>query len=240
MNLILFEAHEVNSPLPRRDRRAAHILGVLGRRIHDTFDAGLVDGPRGKATLTAIGPDALSLAFAWGDAPPPPAAPIALLIGLPRPQTARDILREATALGVAGLNFFASDKGEPAYARSTLWSSGEWQRLLLAGAEQAFDTRLPRVTHHQTLAAALAEMPAADAAVAFDNYEATVALGQVELKPSGSVVLAVGPERGWSSGERVLLRDHRFTVAHLGTRVLRVETAVIAALAIVRTKLGLM
>jgi len=239
VNLILFEAHEVNVPLPREDRRAAHILGVLSRRVNDTFDAGLVNGPRGKATLTAIGTDALSLSFAWGD-PPPPAAPISLLIGLPRPQTARDILREATALGVAGLKFFASEKGEPSYARSTLWSSGEWQRLLLAGAEQAFDTRVPLVTHHKTLAAALAEVPTADASVALDNYEATVALGQVELKPGGSVVLAVGSERGWSPGERDLLRGHRFTVAHLGPRVLRVETAVIAALAIVRAKLALM
>jgi RsmE family RNA methyltransferase len=52
------------------------------------------------------------------------------------------------------------------------------------------------------------------------------------------LVLAFGPERGWSAAERDLLRAQHFAFAHLGTRVLRSETAVIAALAVVRSRLG--
>src|SRR5687768_11257964 len=99
MNLILFEPHELAQPLPRSDRRATHLLDVLRRREGDTFDAGVIDGPRGKGTLVRIDDKALALSFAWGPAPSPAAA-IALIVGLPRPQTARDILREATTLGV--------------------------------------------------------------------------------------------------------------------------------------------
>src|SRR5450432_406299 len=94
VNIILFHPPEVELPLPRRDPRAVHLLAVLRRRPGDTFDAGLINGPRGKGTLLAINPDHLSLAFAWGAAPPP-LGPVSLVIGLPRPQTARDILREA-------------------------------------------------------------------------------------------------------------------------------------------------
>ncbi|HEY1848006.1 MAG TPA: RsmE family RNA methyltransferase, partial [Opitutaceae bacterium] len=48
------------------------------------------------------------------------------------------------------------------------------------------------------------------------------------------LALAFGPERGWSGAERDLLRARGFTLAHLGTRVLRTETAVVAALAIAK------
>jgi len=237
VNLILFEPAELSAPLPRSDPRAAHLLNVLRRSAGDTFDAGLINGPRGKGTVVTVGPDALTLAFTWDSASPAPES-ITLLIGLPRPQTARDILREATSLGVDALHFFAAEKSEPGYAQSTLWASGEWRRHLLAGAEQAFTTRLPTLTHGQSLAAVIASLPAGTTCVALDNYESPQALSAVAV--AAPVALAFGPERGWSAAERDLLRAQGFTLAHLGQRVLRSETAVIAALAIVRARLGLL
>ena len=239
MNLILFEPSETAAPLPRADPRAGHLLGVLRRRVGDTFDAGLVNGPRGKGTLTAISADALTLTFAWGETLPP-LPPITLLIGLPRPQTARDLLRDATTLGVAALHFVATERSDPSYAGSTLWTSGEWRRHALAGAAQAFDTRLPEVTWTRTLAAMVSALPAGTLRLALDNYEATTPLGKCDLlgdtTPGNvpSVVLAFGPERGWGAADRALLRAQGFTLAHLGARPLRSETAVVAALAIVQ------
>ncbi|MBC7365356.1 MAG: 16S rRNA (uracil(1498)-N(3))-methyltransferase, partial [Undibacterium sp.] len=115
MNLILFEPAEIAAPLPRTDPRAEHILKILRRQIGDTFDVGLVDGPLGKGTLTALSAETLTLTFAWGP-PPPLADPITLLLGLPRPQTASDILRDATTLGVGTLHFVATDRSDPNYA----------------------------------------------------------------------------------------------------------------------------
>jgi RsmE family RNA methyltransferase len=245
VNLILFEPGEIDRPLPRRDPRAIHLLTVLRRGVGDSFDAGLIDGPRGRGTLTTIGPDALSLAFAWG-AEPPPLDPLILILGLPRPQTARDVLRDATSLGVVAMHFVTVDKGEPSYARSTLWSSGEWRRHLIAGAAQAFDTRLPAVTHGGSLLATVGRLPEGARRIALDNYEAGIALERLALaRPSEPksadrpvVALAVGAERGWSAPERAVLKGSGFTFAHLGTRVLRTETAVTVAIALIRAKLG--
>lgn len=237
MNLILFQPSETTAPLPRTDPRAIHLLNVLRRQPGDTFDAGLINGPRGKGTVVAIGADALTLTFAWGPAQPP-AEPIVLLVGLPRPQTARDILRDATALGVGALHFFRAEKSEASYARSTLWSSGEWRRHLVTGAEQAFDTRLPEVTHGKTPTEVIAALAQPATRVALDNYESPQPLSAIAVV--SPVVLAFGPERGWSAAERTLLRTNGFAFAHLGARVLRSETAVIAALAVVRSKLGLL
>ena len=240
MNLILFEPTDIAAPLPRRDPRAMHILDVLRRRAGDTFDAGLVNGPHGKATLAALDAHALTLTFAWG-APPPPPDPITLIVGLPRPQTARAILREATALGVAALHFVATEKSEPSYAQSTLWSTGEWRRHLLDGAQQAFDTRLPAITYGRPLTDVLAAIPTATTTrLALDNYESSTPLSESNLMGYFPVALALGSERGWSARDRDTLRDHGFALAHLGTRVLRTETACIAALTLVRSKMGLL
>ncbi len=245
MNLILFEPDEIGHPLPRGDARAGHLLRVLRRREGDTFDAGLINGPRGKGTLTAIGPDALTLAFAW-DAAPPPLDPITLIIGLPRPQTARDILRDATSLGVAAMHFVTTDKGEPGYGRSTLWTGNEWRRHLISGAEQAFDTRLPEVTHGRSLLEVVASLPDRAIRVALDHYEASEALARCRLPDDTAgasrpeLVLAFGPERGWSNAERAALRGSGFVLAHLGSRVLRTETAVVVAVALVKAMRGLM
>ncbi|MEI6862764.1 MAG: 16S rRNA (uracil(1498)-N(3))-methyltransferase, partial [Verrucomicrobiota bacterium] len=72
MNLILFDAAETAGPLRRDDPRAQHLIDVLRRREGDTFDVGLVNGPRGQGTLVALGPDTLTLAFVWHQTPAPP------------------------------------------------------------------------------------------------------------------------------------------------------------------------
>lgn len=240
VNLILFEPAELNQPLPRNDRRAVHLLTVLRRSVGDSFDAGVVNGPRGKATLAHVGANALTLAFVWESETPPPLDPIDLIVGLPRPQTARDILRDATTLGVASLHFVATEKGEPSYAQSPLWSSGEWRRQLVTGAEQAFATRLPAVTHGRPLSQILPGLPQPSTRLALDNYEAADRLGATEIPSGQPVLLAIGAERGWSPAERAAFRAHGFALVHLGARVLRTETAVTAALAVVRARLGLM
>ena len=283
LNIILFTPEEFSAAhahthtaltLPQTDARATHILGVLRRKPGDTFDAGLIDGPRGKATLAAILPatsaahaGALSLTFAWDKTEPPPPPPITLIIGLPRPQTARKILNEATSLGVSEMRFVATERGEPSYAQSTLWTTGEYRRHLVAGAAQAFCTRIPRVTLgaplDETLAALAAAQPHARR-VALDNYESPDALSAhlrnlppasaplassalpappappAPSAPPAPLILAFGSERGWTSAERNQLRAANFVFAHLGARVLRTETAVTAALTLALAHLGRM
>jgi RsmE family RNA methyltransferase len=245
VNLVLFEPAEIDRPLPCGDPRAVHLLRVLRRRAGDTFDAGMVNGPRGKGTLTAIGAETLTFSFVWGTAPPP-LDPITLVVGLPRPQTARDILRDATALGVAAMHFVLTEKSEAGYAHSTLWTTGEWRRQLIAGAEQAFATRLPEITWGQPLHEEIGRLSSAVVRIALDHYEASAALSQCRLRgdlpatAAGGIVLAFGPERGWSNAERATLVGAGFVLAHLGARVLRTETAVTAAVALVKAGLGMM
>lgn len=237
MNLILFEVDEIARPLPKTDPRAVHLLTILRRKSGESFDVGQVNGPRGKASVAAEDADTLTLTFTWG-AVPPPLDVITLIVGMPRPQTARDILRDATSLGVNAIHFVRTERSEPSYASSTLWTSGEWRRHLLTGAAQAFDTRLPEVRFAQTLAEAAAAVAADAVRLALDNYEGTQPLSLAAGAKDSAVVLAIGSERGWTQAERALLREHRFGLVHLGARVLRTETAVTAALAVIKADRG--
>jgi RsmE family RNA methyltransferase len=235
VNIVLFEPGEAAGGLPLSDLRAHHVLTVLRRTTGDSFDAGLIDGPRGKATVLGVEAGLLRLAFAWAE-PPPALAPLRLIVGLPRPQTARKILHDASSLGVEELQFVSTERGEPGYAQSTLWSSGEWRRHAIAGTAQAFCTRLPAIRWDLDLAAALASTPPAGARLALDNYEAPSRLG-VLPRLETPATLALGSERGWSPGERERLRAAGFHFVHLGPRVLRTETALVAAVSLVLARL---
>jgi 16S rRNA (uracil1498-N3)-methyltransferase len=231
VNLVLFEAGEIGLTLSPSDPRTVHIAQILKRNVGDSFDAGIINGQRGKATVLSVGPGGLAFRFD-GTVASAPADPIHLLVALPRPQTARKILNEATSLGVSSIRFFHSEKGEAGYASSTLWKTTEWRRHLLDGAAQAFDTGIPEVVHFPGLPEALASLPGASTRIALDNYEATERMAPVSL--TAPLAVAFGPERGWSGAERALLRAGGFTLVHLGTRVLRTETAVVATLAIAK------
>jgi RsmE family RNA methyltransferase len=238
VNLLLLDAVTPTLRLAADDPRLEHVRGVLRARVGDTLCVGAVNGPRGEATVTASDAQGLALQVQWEEQAPPPPPALDLLIGLPRPATARKILTEAATLGVRSLRFVATAKTDPAYARSQLWQAGGWEPALRLGAEQAFTTRLPEVFAPEPLEAALARLAPSVSRLALDVYEADRRLGEA-LPTAPPVVLALGPERGWGAADRVALRAAGCELVHLGERVLRVETAVTVALALTYGAWGL-
>jgi len=237
VNLVLFETAAQAACLVADDPRAAHIRDVLRMRPGDKLFVGVVNGPRGQATIADDGPAGMKLDIVW-EKTTEPLRPITVLVGRPRPQTARDLLREAASFGVAALHFFGAEKGEASYASSTLWSSGEWAQRLREGAAQAFATGIPTVEQHASLAAALEKIAEASGArLALDVYEGTAPLSAL-VPASGPVILALGAERGWAAAERTALRAAGFALGHLGQRVLRTETALVAGLSVVLARRG--
>lgn len=237
MNLILFEPNEIETPLPRTDPRAGHILDVLRRQPGDRFDAGVVNGPKGKGILKKILPYELDIDFDLFDEPPS-LLPVGLLAGMSRPQTARKILQEAASLGISEIHFAGTEKSEASYSESRLWTTGEWRGRLIAGAEQAFTTRVPSLARHDSLRTALAAIGERAAIAAIDNYEATSPLRTFRPKRL-PCLLAVGAERGWSAAERDLFRASGIPLLSLGCNVLRVETACLCGLTLLLAGLEL-
>ena len=238
MNLILFEQPFESVRLAGTDPRAQHIRKVLRAEIGTQVFVGFVNGPRGRARVVELGQDGSILLQMGATEPAPARLPITLLIGLPRPHTAKRILFEAASMGAAGLHFFEAERGEPSYAQSSLWQTDEWRGRLWLGVEQSFGTALPEVAMHADLQSAVTALYGADVSIALDNYEAEGALDTMLPEAAASVVLALGPERGWSPMERDVFRKNGWKLAHLGPQVLRAETACVAAVAATASRFG--
>ena len=68
--------------------------------------------------------------------------------------------------------------------------------------------------------------------------EGALSLRTLTASPDSTVLLAVGPEGGWSPRDRELLRAAGFTGLRLGPRILRTETAGLAAIAALQSRFG--
>lgn len=104
-----------------------------------------------------------------------------------------------------------------------------WSRVLTAACEQCGRARLPRLEPVRSLAEWLAE-PTAGPGLLLSPHDATPLAG-LGPPPEGRVTVLIGPEGGLSEGERATARDHGYRPVRLGPRVLRAETAAVAALA---------
>ena len=251
MNLILFEAPFEQLNLSADDPRTRHILSVLKIKLGGVFYVGFINGQRALAKIEAIDEDSSVVISIIERMPSPPCLPVNLLIGMPRPHTAKRVLFEGACLGVRQMHFYHSEHTEPSYMKSRLWSDENYKERLLLGAEQAFTTHIPEVFVHTNLNEALSHIDSSENQVvhlALDNYEAKQGLGlsfknrissNIQRHEVPHIYLALGSERGWSDSERALLIKKNWKFAHLGNRVLRLEMAVVSAIAITADRVNL-
>ncbi len=114
-----------------------------------------------------------------------------------------------------------------------------WERIALEAAQQSERWTVPTIAAPSDLSKATA---AYQAAVKFILVERSTEMSLTTTPlPTGAdqtIVLAIGPEGGWDEDELRLMRERRYRALTLGSRILRAETAAIAALSIVQSRLG--
>ena len=96
---------------------------------------------------------------------------------------------------------------------------------------------MPDVAAPLALAAALDALPSGGLRLILDP-EGELALATLARRSDANVVLAVGPEGGWSPRDREQLRAGGFRGLRLGPRILRTETAGLAAIAALQARFG--
>jgi 16S rRNA U1498 N3-methylase RsmE len=245
-----------------RDERAIHLLKVLHKKAGDSFDAGLIGGKLGKGIIKEI---AETISFSLHlDTAPPPRVPLRICAGFPRPIQLRRMFRDLSSLGLEAVDLAGTELGEKSYRDTKLLSDGGARTALIEGAALARDTRLPVLAVYPCLEAWLKAQPWAAAypsalLVAADNVlpagsfsqlntgagsdgvqrlNGVGKAGDVQRLNGAGAVLAVGPERGWSSREREMLEAAGFMRLSMGARALRTETAAIAACILLMEKIG--
>lgn len=157
------------------------------------------------------------------------------------------IVQKATELGVAAIVPVASRHAvvqlEPAAAARR---QQHWLAIAISACEQCGRNRLPRVEAVQPLAQACLNAAAGAAGqgpipLLLDpvaTCSLTSAARAAALQAGAGVKLLVGPEGGLSAEEITLAQRHGFTSCGLGPRILRAETAPLAAISCLQTLLG--
>lgn len=233
MNLILLFADDFTSDDTVRltGRRARHVHEVHRACVGESLTVGRRNGPVGKGTVLAVGPDEVTLSVVLTDDPPPPPG-LDLILAMPRPKVLRRVLQSAASLGARRIVLVAAQRVEKSYFDTPFLSPDEIERNLVLGLEQARDTVLPEVLVRRRFRPFVEDeveclWPSAACARLVAHPTATSGPRRRDVGTGDSpAVLAIGPEGGWIPFELELLEAHGFRPFGLGPRILRVETAV--------------
>lgn len=229
MNLILVEPADLSSDKRRvflSGEHAQHVREVLKKGEGDTLRIGVVDGPTGTGTIAKADRE-IALDCEWGEVPPPPTRE--LILAVPRPKVLRRLWAQLSALGVRHIHLVNAAKVERFYFDSHVIAPETYRPLLLEGLQQAVDTHLPRVSIHRAFRPFVEDALPNIATRWMLDPAASERLGTGGSQP---LLLAIGPEGGWNDFERGLLQAQGFEGRSMGRRVLRSDTACVAALAI--------
>lgn len=163
---------------------------------------------------------------------------IVLVQGIARGEKMDWILQKATELGVAAFVPVNSDRSEVKLDGERAGKRlAHWQSVVVSACEQSWRARVPEVSPPHALASALVALPGESLRFMLDP-DARNDIATIAPPDWRSVVLAIGPEGGWSPRDRAALADAGFAGLRLGPRILRTETAGIAAIAALQARFG--
>lgn len=161
---------------------------------------------------------------------------ITLLQGVARGERMDFIVQKATELGVQRIVPLSCEFSVVRLDAAALRRRVEhWRGVAIAACEQSGRNRLPQVESVTPLEAACADGKEELKLVLVPQAPAT--LSMLSQGPR-RVVLLVGPEGGLSGREQLLAQRHGFQACRLGPRILRTETAPLAALAALQALAG--
>lgn len=196
------------------------------------------EGGEYRATITQIGKNGVTAKTgAYHDRESESPLHVSLAQAISTGEKMDFTLQKAVELGVAHIQPLAG-------ARSVVRLSGEraekrvrhWRQVAVAACEQCGRNRVPAVAPILDLDDWLAGLAAGELRLILSP---DAPLGLPELPPpSGPITLLVGPEGGLAPGEILAAQSRGFTPVRLGPRVLRTETAALAALAAMQALWG--
>jgi 16S rRNA (uracil1498-N3)-methyltransferase len=231
MNIVLLEPEDFIDEARRTvrlfGRRLTHIRSVCRAIVGERLRVGLIGGYVGHGMVMRIDEECIEMAVDLYE-PPPPALPLTLILALPRPKSLKKSIEAATSLGVKNIFVIESWRVEKSYWSSPVLAPEALREQMLLGLEQARDTALPRIEIRRRFKPfvedELPKLAAGSLCLVAHPRNAQPCPFNIKEK----VVLMIGPEGGFIPYEIEVLQSTGFTPVTVGTRILRVETAIAA------------
>jgi 16S rRNA (uracil1498-N3)-methyltransferase len=234
--------------------QAAHLTRVLRARPRQVFDL-VANGFLHRAEITEVS-DAEVRFTLHEELQADAALPIHLLLAVFKFDHFEWAVEKATELGVARITPILARRTEKHLALASARRVARWRRIALESAQQSRRTDIPEIADPAPLTSAIAA-EAAPLRILLSETEQSLTLtaalehllanqndchsdpelAEGEEPPhlvldAPELALAIGPEGGWTPEEMSIFAQHHWTPVTLGPRILRAETAAIAAIAI--------
>jgi 16S rRNA (uracil1498-N3)-methyltransferase len=213
-----------------------HLHHVLRMQAGDSVNL-FNDGSEYAATLGQIGKNGTTvelrkLVFEE----PESKLQIHLLIGISRGERMDFALQKATELGVTRITpVFTKRCVVKLNEKKTANRMAHWGKIIVNACEQSGRCRLPRLDTPLEVGAAVMKYNSGTALLL--DHRSDKSLQEIK-KPKGNITILVGPEGGLNADERKLAKAQGFSGIRLGPRVMRTETAPLAAIAAIQTLWG--
>jgi 16S rRNA (uracil1498-N3)-methyltransferase len=216
---------------------ADHLVRVLRARVGQEFDVATGEAVRrGRITFVKdkrvefdLGEEVAGAALAG----------ITLLLAVFKFDRMEWAIEKCTELGVSRIVPVISRRTDSHLVAASLKRVERWQRIARQAAEQSRRSAPPEIAVPIKVSDVV-DFPGTLRIVLAESEEQTMLRDVVKPDAAnGGVVLAVGPEGGWTEGELQSFQQARWTSASLGNTILRAETAAMAAAAIVASALYL-
>ena len=218
---------------PEAAQHAAKALRLKAGDLITVFDG---TGGEYDATIQRIDRDRVDVKVGpWRDAEVESGLEVGLVQGLPEADKMDWIIQKSVELGARWIQPIVCDRSVVRLsAERAAKREAHWRRVAIAACEQSGRNRSPEVRPTRPFQSWVAERGEVKRWMLSPGAEPLAA----RARPAGPVELLVGPEGGLSERERDLALSRGCEPVGLGPRVLRTETAPLAALAAINTLWG--
>ena len=209
---------------------ADHLIRVLRAKVGQEFDIAAADTIR-RGRITAITNDRVE--FELGEQlPVATIAHVTLLLAIFKFDRLEWAIEKCTELGVSKIIPVIARRTDAHLAAAATKRADRWRRLTLQASEQSRRTSPPEIAEPKKLSEAITT--AATLRIVLNEEEQQTSLREILDANScaAEIILAIGPEGGWTADELTEFKKSGWISATLGQTILRAETAAIAATAI--------
>ena len=217
--------------------QALHLARVLRAKLGQIFDV-VANGFLHRAEITAVTPQRVEFLL-HEELEADAALPLHLYLAIFKFDHFEWAVEKATELGVAAITPVIARRTEKHLGLAAVKRVERWRRIAHEASQQSRRTSVPDIADPVSLKLAL-HSELSPLRILLSETEQTVTLSDAltDQGYGGQCAFAIGPEGGWAPDEMTLFTQHAWQHVTLGPRILRAETAAIAAIAIAGTHLG--